>query len=405
MRSVDLPEALPHGSRLLHIGLPKTGTTALQGALHRAREPLESLGVHNVSPKRHEMKVAQTAADVLPDYWGRHWDERWEELAADFRGSDARCVIWSSETLSQAPAERIGYLAEKLGADTHIVVTLRPLAPLLVSQWQEWLRRRGTLPLDEWLRSQLDAVTPDGTVTGPPTRFMPPVHRFSLARLVRDWGSVFGEDRITFLVGDKVDRQRNLRVFESLMGVPQLLEAAPDDNASMPYPEAEMLRRFNIAYTERGGDHPTWMFAISQRARNPMREFTKHTEPHPIRPPRWAVEECNQYVAGWIEAVEGSGVTVVGDLQDLLVDPDDFPETVDVPDRVSVETAGRLMDVAFDAALQHGEQRGRRAALQRRAQVTPPTLERYAGRELARELVRRAKGRLRHPRRRAGQVT
>ena len=64
MRRVDLPDALPDGSRFIHIGLPKTGTTALQGALDRARPELERLGAHNVNRGRHEMRVGQVADPV-----------------------------------------------------------------------------------------------------------------------------------------------------------------------------------------------------------------------------------------------------------------------------------------------------------------------------------------------------
>ena len=43
------PSALPDGSRLLHIGLPKTGTTALQASFHAARAELDKRGVSYVS--------------------------------------------------------------------------------------------------------------------------------------------------------------------------------------------------------------------------------------------------------------------------------------------------------------------------------------------------------------------
>ena len=51
---------------------------------------------------------------------------------------------------------------------------------------------------------------------------------------------------------DPVDRLHNLRVFERLMGVPEVLRLVPEGNASLPYPEAEMLRYFNRAWTDHG---------------------------------------------------------------------------------------------------------------------------------------------------------
>lgn len=388
MRRVDLPDALPDGSRFIHIGLPKTGTTALQGALDRARPELERLGAHNVNRGRHEMRVGQVAADGLAIFWNNEWEQRWEELSEEFRTSTARCTFWSSESLSHATGDRIGYLADKLGADTHVVVTLRPLAPLMVSQWQQWLRRRGTQPLEEWARGQFDAVTVDGEVTVEYIKFMPALHRFSLRRIIDEWGPVFGEERLTFVVPDPVDRQRNFRVFEHLMGVGEVLETVAEGNASLPYPEAEMLRHFNCAYTEHGGDHPTWMETIGVLARVPLRDYTNVATPYPIRAPRWVAERANEYATAWNDAVEASGATVVGHLSDLLVDPAAHPETVEVPTTVDVERAGQLMDIAFTAALEY-------AATRPAPGAAAADLSAYDGRRLVRELARRARDRVR----------
>lgn len=385
MRIVALPDALPDGSRFLHIGLPKTGTTALQGALDRARPELEALGAHNVGRGRHEMRVGQVAAGALGDLWEGPWEQRWHELAAEFRESQARCTFWSSESLSHATGERIGHLADRLGADTHVVVTLRPLAPLLVSQWQQRLRRRGTQSLEEWAEHQFGLVTVDDEVTATDLPLLPSIHRFSLRRLVAEWGTVFGEERIVLVVPPPGDRQLLFRAFEALMGVPALLEPRDGDNESLPWPEAEVLRHFNRAWTDHGGDHATWMAVMNVLARDPLRDYTATTTPHPIRPPRWIVERANTYAAAWNEAIGDSGVTVVGDLADLLVDPAGYAEQVDAPTTVDVASAGRLMEVAFAAALQHAA---------RPAPAPKVGLSTYGGRELLGELGRRARRRV-----------
>lgn len=387
MRSSGTATALPDGSGLIHIGMPKTGTTALQAALHAARPRLEALGVHNVGRGRHEMRTALTAAGTLAPYWEDRWQGRWQQLAEDFRTSDARCTIWSSETLTQASPERVRHIADQLGPDVHVVLTLRPLAPLLASQWQEVLRRRGTDSLDAWLRRHFDAVSPDGTVHTTWTRIMPELHRFSLRRVIEEWGPVFGEERLTFVVADPNERTTNLRAFEALMGVPDGTLVLQDlDNASLPYPEAEMLRHFNIAYTERGGDHPTWMFTVGQSGKAGLRQLTD-LPPYPIRTPRWAAQLANDHTEGWISAVEGSGANVVGDLKHLLVDPDAFPVDTAPPESVSTTSAGRIADVVYRAGLEYDASPSPAAA-------PAPGLETYPGRALLREVGRRVRRRV-----------
>lgn len=385
MPVVDLPQALPDGSRLLHIGMPKTGTTALQTALDAARPALAERGVRNVSFGKHELKVALRAADTLPAYEGDWGVRRWPELAREFRESTSRITLWSSEALSQAKPERVEYLAEQLGNDLRIVVTLRPIVPLLVSQWQETLRRRGTQSLDDWLAKSFGAVTPEGEVRAKWHRVMPTLHRFSPQRVLKEWGAVFGEQNITFVVVDPDDRDRNFQVFERLLGVSGLLEQPQLDNASLPYPEAEMLRHFNRAYTARGADHPSWMYSVGTHGRVPLREFARHGERYPILAPAWAVEQSAAYTEAWVDALRTSDAVVVGN-PDHLRERSAGTAEVAPPTMVDVARAGELADVLFSAAVIRGEEKLSRQRT---------SLQDYSGSELLAELRRRVKGRFR----------
>jgi len=214
---------------------------------------------------------------------------------------------------------------------------------------------------------------------------MPELHRFSLRRVVKEWGRVFGEEHLTFVVSDPNERTSNLRVFEGLMGVPKGTLALQDlDNSSLPYPEAEMLRQFNIAYTERGGDHPTYEFTVGRSGKLGLRQLQDLT-PYPIRTPRWAAQKANEYTENWIAAVEDSDATVIGDLGHLLVDPADFPEVAAPPESVSVDSAGQIADIFYRSGLEYDASPA----------TDGPSLDAYSGRMLVREVGRRVRRRLR----------
>ncbi|MCZ0989260.1 hypothetical protein O1M54_32920 [Streptomyces diastatochromogenes] len=57
----DTPAPLPAGTRLLHIGPHKTGTTAVQGALFAAKDRLPEYGVAFPAHSRHPMEAALAA--------------------------------------------------------------------------------------------------------------------------------------------------------------------------------------------------------------------------------------------------------------------------------------------------------------------------------------------------------
>lgn len=341
-------DALPERAKLLHIGMPKTGTTALQHSLWAARNALEEHGAHNVSRRAHERKVAITAAGNVRSYWAAE-HERWQQLAEEFRTSTARRTFWSSESLSLALPDRISGLREELGP-SYVVCTIRALAPQLASRWQQGLRRAHTEPLDDWLRTTF-AEEPLGAVG---TGFVPgqALRRLNPRRVLQDWGSVFGEDNLVFIVLDPTDHTWLLRAFEALLGVPELLELSPSRNLSLPMPEAEMLRHFATAYREHGGDLDAWMATAGDTRRIKLRSVVESAPRHQtVRVPRWAAERANEYVADWVEALESSGARVLGDVRHLASDPASHPEVVEVPEVVDVASAGRMMEAYFRVAL------------------------------------------------------
>ena len=148
---------LPEGTRLLHIGPHKTGTTSLQNSIRANREEILRQGVYYGAPEgrlasnriaRSLLRLPFKNPDEIVEY------EEWEDQVARVRASSARRVIVSGEEFSFCEKREIRTLLNDLGKDrVHVVVTVRPLAKVLPSQWQLDLRGSFTSgSFDEWLR-------------------------------------------------------------------------------------------------------------------------------------------------------------------------------------------------------------------------------------------------------------
>ena len=90
----DIPTtALPDGTRLVHIGPYKTGTTAIQAAFHLARKSALAQGVHYAGYGRQPMQAVM-AGIGKPSPWAatRKPPNRavWRQLVGEIRGSSAR---------------------------------------------------------------------------------------------------------------------------------------------------------------------------------------------------------------------------------------------------------------------------------------------------------------------------
>ena len=90
---------LPDGTRLVHIGPYKTGTTAIQAAFHLARKMAEPQGVHYAGYGRQPM-TAVMAGIGKPSPWSK--DRKppnqvvWRQLVSEIRSSNARQVVLRS---------------------------------------------------------------------------------------------------------------------------------------------------------------------------------------------------------------------------------------------------------------------------------------------------------------------
>ncbi len=316
------PGVLVEGARLVHIGFRKCGSTALQGALARARLPLASLGVVYPGGNGNHTPAALavtgrthgwTSLGARPQPM-----ERWDALVAEVAAVPVgQRVVVSSEFFDVADAATIRTVVAGLGGErVHVVVTARPLARILPSAWQQQVQVGMRSRYGTWLRDVLDHEQSRTYQT-----FW---ERHDQAAVLSRWAGVVGPDRVTLMVLDEHDRALPYRGFETMLGVPAgtLVERAGDANRSLTGPEAELIRRINVEVFQRD---ITWDEYSQWIRRGAARRMVKQRTPGPDEPrthtPQWAVERATEISAGFLRRIETLGVEVVGDLNSLAAAP------------------------------------------------------------------------------------
>ncbi|GHE84199.1 hypothetical protein GCM10018772_03740 [Streptomyces fumanus] len=338
---------LPAGTRLLHIGPHKTGTTAVQGALFAAKDAMRAHGVEFPAHTRHPMEAALAACarpammgDLAPT--GRHWTQLLDQV----RATGGRTSVVSSEFFADADDDAtIARIVEQLGGErVHVLVTLRPLARIMPSQWQQYVQNGLRMGYEDWLEHMLRK---------PPYRKPNPSfwRRHRHDRLVERWVRAVGPGRVTVVVVDDRDRDALLRVFEALLGLPRnLLRAVPETaNRSLTLAEAEMLRALNKEFRE----HELPEELYSRLVRNGAVVHLKNAcAPAPgdarIATPAWAAEAAAAIGAEAAARITALGVRVIGDPAPLSAVPEPSPPAAQPA--LAPEAAARALYGALAAA-------------------------------------------------------
>lgn len=332
-----LPPIPPDGL-LLHIGVHKSGTTSLQETLRRSSRVLSEAEVLYQGP---------TLAN-----WGRISsrvsDEdlsqpKFREFLGRVDAHQGRVVV-SSEFLCAATSDEADAWIGRLGQDrpVRVMVTIRSLADLLPSTWQETVKgptkKYGGRPYEEWLESVLLAEGRQRQAFW---------KRNNYPRILKRWGHAVGQENLIFVVADKSRPERALRVTERLLDIPSdSLLLAPPANQSISYEEAELFRQIKLGAPE--GLTTPQILGI----RKEMRSTMKHSElrGNPIPVPTWAAAEIRPVGSRFARELTASPAIVVGDAS-LIAEPTvPIRESGSPPEQVPMTLAvaavmGALRDV------------------------------------------------------------
>jgi hypothetical protein len=299
----DQVPTLVTGTRLLHIGPHKTGTTSLQNSIRANREEILRQGVYYGAPEgrlasnriaRSLLRLPFKNPNEVVDY------REWEDQVARVQASNASRVIVSGEEFSFCEKREIQTVLKDLGQDrVHVVVTVRPLAKVLPSQW---LKPRGArriaqligVPHPFWFRHQHD-------------------------QLAVRWADAIGADRVSVVVVDDRDHRVLLDAFEHLLGLTTgtLQPIDGKSNPSLSAQEIAIILRLQQTLNERG-----LVFAERVRSRQVQRRLLsirpRLSTDQKIALPQWAVPDVIARSRSVYDGLLASGVRIIGNPELLL---------------------------------------------------------------------------------------
>lgn len=330
------------GGMLLHIGVHKTGTTAIQAALANARPKLGTYGVQYPGTHQAHRSIASSAMNRRlgwrPGGAPDPEPAAWQEFIRDSR-SFAGVTVCSSEFFAESDDATAKSIVDAIGVENvHVVITLRNLGKILPSAWQQLLKSGYEVDYAEWLDNAFNAVEPDLHAK---SRNFWVRHRHNI--VVRRWADLVGPERVTVVVVDDADRSGIYSAFEQLLGIPAGELAAFRDesnNRSMTVPEAQFLRALNIAVGGGKGwkpyshkQHDGLIKAMTEGRSAPAGELR-------IETPQWALDRAAELAHTYVAAIRELKVNVIGDLGVLearLTGPDEIDYST--VDRLPIDAA------------------------------------------------------------------
>jgi hypothetical protein len=306
------PIALPEGVRLVHIGPHKTGTTAVQRAMHRSRDALHDQGVHYAYPTVQAYKPAIGLTGLRGRRGGpTAGPDDWAALVEEVRAAGDMRVVVSSESLANADTSHIEQLRDDLGANrVHVVRMVRRYDKLVPSQWQQQLLNGRRMSLDGFCARLLDRGS----------AFW---QRHGFATLTRRWADVVGAQNVSVVVVDEDDPRWLLHVFEQLLALRDGTLPMPQGrpNRSLSLAEAETLRQVNIAIAKVGWSDRVIHHYVREGVSAGFKQVPTDVPAGKARLSREVHDRLREATERDVEELLSLGVRVIGDVGLLVVPP------------------------------------------------------------------------------------
>ncbi|MET0523316.1 MAG: hypothetical protein ABWZ91_00835 [Nocardioides sp.] len=330
---------------ILHVGLSKSGTTALQAAVATSRRELAGHGVAvplSTRPAVNRVLLRPLGWQPGSGFVGPRELDPLARLARCLRAVTQDAALISSEDLAeldQPTASSVVALARAQGFHVQLVVTARAWTSQLPSEYQQFLKHRLTDAFPDFLGS----VRAGEGFYGRHFRL-----RQDLAGVCARWAADVPPEDVHVVVLPRRGQNRNFIFTEvaGILGVPASLLPPQDRdvNASYGVLEAEVYRRLNVELAR-------LVPSRTQRTYGPVRRVLSHGALRrgasarielPADQLAWVSAESTRQV----NAIAEGGYCVHGDLAWLLADARDTGCTPVIREedvaRAAIETLARF---------------------------------------------------------------
>ena len=381
-------EAAPATRRvLLHVGVPKSGTSFLQATLRANADRLREAGV--LFPTQQHKGLFHAALELTGNHpgWGvpqKRVKGSWARLCKQARAFDGT-TVFSNELFSNASREQVATAMRELdGLEVHVIVTARDLARQLPAEWQEGIKHGRGLRFRPFLDRMLDP----GRSHDHAVKFW---RHQDIAELLDRWGAGLPPEHVHLVTAPPPGAPRDLlwQRFCSVVGVDPTLAEFPEvgANTSLGITAIDVLRRVNKQLRQGEGGPPLLRRTVKQSLVNGA--LRQDTSPR-VSTPEELLPRLAEITDDWVKRIEAAGYDVVGDLADLTPRPaEGAPADHRVPVRDARDLAVQAVAVLTREVATLREEV--REVEQLRAQVA--ALQSRSGR--ARAAVRRLRARLR----------
>ena len=314
------------GKVLIHIGGPKTGTTAIQTALAENRHALHERGILYPGTGINQQvslyplnRIAgfQNFVSGDPSLWEQLVDEvnQWEGV-----------VVLSSEVLISVPTDVVNEIVDTVGtSQIEILITGRSLHEIVVSQWQESIKAGDTISLREYANEIAQGpknATDSSLIFWLVTDYVTPIQR---------WSQRLGIENIIVQCVDTTQPDATLRSFEQIAEIPSgLLGTSVQNtvNRSLTYAEAELIRSCNeILLQDSASSHD--YSTLKPKFRRKILSIMPQENNGKIELPTSYYESIATFVNMEVQRIVDSGARIKGDISLLTRIPQIFSDSRD----------------------------------------------------------------------------